>query len=202
MSAISRSVRDIAAIDRRELARRLAYLPQDRVVHWPLRVEALVALGRLPHRAPAAAASPKDEEAVAQALIAMDLVHVADRPVDQLSGGERARVLVGRALAQEAAVILADEPTAGLDPAHALAFFAVLERLAADGRTIAVALHDLSLAARFCHDVVIMGGGRLLAAGPTREVMDGERLGSAFGVHFRLGQFDNVPIVVPMGALR
>jgi iron complex transport system ATP-binding protein len=132
----------------------------------------------------------------------MDLSEIAERPVDELSGGERARALFARALAQDAPIILADEPTAGLDPAHALELFAVLRRLAADGRTVAVALHDLSMAARFCHDIVLLEHGRLVAAGPAGEVLSAERMSRAFGVHLRFGQFDNIPIVVPIAPLR
>jgi len=185
-----------------ELARQIAYLPQDRTVHWPLTVRAVAGLGRLPHRSSAAGESAWDREIIAAALTAMDVAALSDRPIDQISGGERARALFARALAQEAPVILADEPTAGLDPAHALDLFSTLDRLAAEGRAIALAIHDLSLAARFCHDVVILREGKVLAAGAAGGVMTAERISNAFGVHFRVGQFDNVPIVVPMTPLR
>jgi iron complex transport system ATP-binding protein len=180
------------------LGRRIAYLPQERAVHWPLVVRAVVALGRMPHASAAGRLWSRDAAAVAHALDAMDLTHLADRRTDTLSGGELARVLVARALAQETPVILADEPTAGLDPAHALALFEVFAGLAGAGRTVAVALHDLSLAARFCHDVVVMAGGRVAAAGPASEVMTGERLGSIFGVRMEAGTLAGLPVVVPI----
>ena len=192
----------LAALPLRDVARRIAYLPQDRTVHWPLSVRAIAALGRLPHRNDAAAESPADRDAVEASLAAMDLAALADRPIDQVSGGERARALFARALAQEAPTIIADEPTAGLDPAHALALFAILDRLAAEGRAIAIALHDLSLAARFCHDVVMLSRGHVLAAGPAADVLTAERMTEAFGVHMRVGRFDNIPIVVPVAPLR
>jgi iron complex transport system ATP-binding protein len=133
----------------RDLARAIAYLPQERAVHWPLAARAVVALGRLPH-------DDADPAAIDRALAAMDIAHIADRPILQLSGGERARVLVARALAQEASLLIADEPTAGLDPAHALALFALFRRLAAEGRTVVVALHDLSFAARFADHIILL----------------------------------------------
>jgi iron complex transport system ATP-binding protein len=120
----------------------------------------VVALGRLPYQPMGAGESEADALAVAAALSAMDVTHLADRPVLEMSGGERARVLVARALAQEPRVLLADEPTAGLDPAHQLALFRHFTALAAAGRTVVVALHDLSLAARFCHRIVLMQAGR------------------------------------------
>jgi iron complex transport system ATP-binding protein len=193
---------DIARMDRRMLGRRIAYLPQERLVHWGISVRAVAALGRLPHTSAMAGLGDADRAAIDSALAAMDLSEIAERPVDELSGGERARALFARALAQDAPIILADEPTAGLDPAHALELFAVLRRLAADGRTVAVALHDLSMAARFCHDIVLLEHGRLVAAGPAGEVLSAERMSRAFGVHLRFGQFDNIPIVVPIAPLR
>ena len=187
--------RNLAAMAPGELGRHLAYLPQERVVHWPLAVHRVVALGRLPHRGHG---SHADALAIRQAIVAMDLAHLADRPVAEISGGELARVLFARALAQETPVILADEPTAGLDPAHALGLFEVLARLAADGRTIVVALHDLSLAARFCHEVVMLAEGRIAAAGPPSLALTPERLEAVFGVRMAVGIVGGVPVVVPV----
>ena len=143
--------RSLADWEPQALARTLAYLPQERIVHWALTVRAVVVLGRLPYRPLGASESAADAAAVDTALAAMDAVHLASRPVLELSGGERARVLVARALAQQPRILLADEPAAGLDPAHQLSLFRHLAALAASGRTVVVALHDLSLAARSCH---------------------------------------------------
>lgn len=193
--------RPLTDFDRRSIAQRIAYLPQERTVHWPLAVRNIVALGRLPHGAGAARDGPRDRDAIAAAMHAMQVEALADRPADHLSGGELARVLLARALAQETPIILADEPTAGLDPAHALAFFELLRRLAADGRAIAVAVHDLSAAARFCHDVVLLARGCVLASGPAGDVLTAERLGPAYGVRMLVGQLDELPVVLPAAAL-
>ena len=192
--------RVLGELDRRERARALAFLPQERSVHWPLAVRAVVALGRLPHRDKAHGESPRDSEAIEAAMRAMDVAPFAARSVQELSGGERARVLFARALAQEAPVLLADEPTAGLDPAHALALFATLQRLAAEGRTVVVALHDLSLAARFCHDAIVLRAGRVLASGGVAETLTAERLSKAFGVAMGVGRLETVPVVVPLAS--
>lgn len=195
---------DVTHLPRRERGRKISFLPQQRTVHWPLQAEAVVKLGRLPHQGlrDGSEGGDADRRAVAQAMADMDVAGLAHRAVNELSGGELARVLVARALAQEAPVILADEPTAGLDPAHALGLFQVLERLAADGRTIVVALHDLSLAARFCHDVVMLGGGRVAAAGPAGDVLTTERLAPVFGATMAVGMLGGVPAVVPVDARR
>ena len=108
----------------------LAYLPQERIVNWALSARAVVALGRLPHQPIGVGESVSDARAIEAALAAMDVGHLASRPVLDMSGGERARVLIARALAQEASALIADEPAAGLDPAHQLALFAQFVRLA------------------------------------------------------------------------
>jgi iron complex transport system ATP-binding protein len=193
--------REIATLPPRELGRRLAYLPQERAVHWPLSVRRMVSLGRLPHGGGGAKDAADGAGAVAHALRVMDATHLAERPVSELSGGELARVLFARALAQEAPVILADEPTAGVDPAHALGLFEVLGRLASEGRTIVVALHDLSLAARFCHEVVMLAQGRLVASGSPAEVLTVPRLEEVFGARMAVGSVAGVPVVVPVSPL-
>jgi len=187
--------------ERGALARALAYLPQERAVHWRLDARSVVALGRLPHRPFGTGESEADALAVAAALAAMDVSHLAARPVLEMSGGERARVLVARALAQEPATLLADEPTAGLDPSHQLALFRHFAALAAAGSTVLVALHDLSLAARFCHRLVMLHAGRVAAAGPPAEVLTEARLAAIYGVRARLAQLDGVPVVVPIELL-
>ena len=199
--AASLDGRAVAEWPQRELARALAYLPQDRIVHWALTARAVVALGRLPYRPMGAGESAADARAIDAALAAMDVTHLQGRPVLEISGGERARVLVARALAQEPRVLLADEPAAGLDPAHQLTLFGHLSELAAAGRTVVVALHDLSLAARFCHRIVLMQAGRLVAAGSPEDVLKAEHLAAAYGIKARYVQVEGVPVVLPLEVL-
>lgn len=187
----------IAEIAAKERAKRLAYLPQDRTVHWPLAAERVVALGRLPHRSFAAGESQRDRDSVAAAMARMDVSQFADRSVTTLSGGERARVLVARALAQEADILIADEPAAGLDPAHVLALFNEFARLSRDGHGVLTALHDLSLALRFATRVILLRDGLCLADGQPAHVLSKQNVARAFGVDAIVTSIDGIPVVLP-----
>lgn len=153
-----------------ERACRAAYLPQMREIAWPVTVSVLVGLSGAP---PAACA---------EAMRAADVATFADRPATELSGGEQARVLLARALAQGAPLLLADEPLAGLDPAHQLRLMEVLRARAQAGGAVLLALHDLVMAARFCPRLVLLDAGRVVADGPPAEVLTPERLREVFGI--------------------
>ncbi|MBP2148040.1 ABC transporter ATP-binding protein [Xanthobacter flavus] len=165
-----------AEIGRRGLGRTIAYLPQDGRIHWPLPVEEVVALGRLPHGAAVV------DDAARRAMAAAGVEGLARRSADTLSGGERARVLLARALAVEAPILLADEPSAALDPLHQLEVMALLRDTARRGAVVVAVLHDLTLAGRFCDRLALMKDGRLLAEGTPTEVLDDAYLADAFGV--------------------
>lgn len=168
----------LARLPAEDRARAAAWLPQRREIAWPVTVESVVGLGRLPHRA----GPERDAKAVTAALERMGLSEFRHRIATRLSGGEQARVHLARALAQEAPLLLADEPIAGLDPGHQLDAMALFSALAAEGRGVVVALHDLGLAARFCHRLALLVGGRLVALGPPEEVLGPANMASAFGV--------------------
>ena len=187
----------LAALDRRDLARAISYCAQGAVCHWPLRVERLVALGRLPHLDPWRRAGAADEAAIGRALAETDVSELADRAIDTLSSGERARALLARALAVEAAVLLADEPVAALDPRHQLQIMATLKRRARAGAAVICVLHDLSLAARFCDRVALLHEGRLHATGTPAEVLAPENLAATFAIRAVFGTFEEEPYLVP-----
>lgn len=170
---------DLGALSLPERARRMAYLPQGGVVHWPLLVEALIALGRLPH---GGRQTPEDEAVIEAAMRAADVRHLRGRSVSTLSGGERVRVMLARALATDGDVLIADEPVAMLDPLHALQVMETLRRQAESGRVVVVVLHDLALAARYCGHLVLMHQGRVAAAGTASEVLTAHNLGRVYGV--------------------
>jgi iron complex transport system ATP-binding protein len=188
--------RDIANYESAERARHLAYLPQGGLCHWPMTVAQVVALGRLPHRAPWAAVPAGDNEAVQRAMNAADIAYLAERTATELSGGERARVLLARALAVEAQLLLADEPTAGLDPAHQLSVMEVLKLRAQAGTGVVVVLHDLTLATRFCDRLLLLDEGRVVTDGVSTQVLSDENLRRVYGIDaYRIG--DDKRLVVP-----
>jgi iron complex transport system ATP-binding protein len=163
-------------------ARAIAYLAQSGTVAWPLPVRSVVALGRLPHGEKPDALPAAGRAAVAEAMIGADLEGFEDRPATELSGGERARVLLARALATKAPVLLADEPVAALDPRHELIVLDVLKRQARAGATVVAIMHNLTLAARFADEIVLVDGGRLKAHAAPVEVLTEERLSESFGI--------------------
>jgi iron complex transport system ATP-binding protein len=189
--------RPIADMPRRELARRLAYMAQGADCHWPLTVERVVALGRLPHLAPWQRPGEDDRRAIRAALEAADMTGFAGRRATSLSAGERARALLARALAVEPAALLADEPVAALDPGHQLDLMTLLHRRARDGAAVVVVLHDLSLAARFCHRLVLLHRSRVLAEGAPETVLTAATLAEAYGIEALIGRQDGEPYVVP-----
>lgn len=193
--------RPLIDIPRADLSRKLAYLPQMQTVHWPLRVDRTVALGRLPHLAPLSRLSENDEAAVERAMMLADVRHLADRSVMELSGGERARVLLARALAVEAAVIMVDEPLASLDPAHQLQTMAILRDQANAGALVLAVLHDLNIAARTCNRVCVLDRGRCVADGSPADVLSADLLAAVYGVEALIGDGDQ-PYIVPTRAVR
>jgi iron complex transport system ATP-binding protein len=167
-------------------ARHAAWLPQGREVAWPMPVRDLVALGRLPHLARGAAIPPGDAAAVAAVLRRLGLEALAGRPATALSGGETARVLLARALVQDTPLILADEPVAGLDPAHQIGVMRLLRALADEGRGVLVTCHDLGLAARFCTRLAVIDAGRIVADGRPGAVLTPALLADVFGITARI----------------
>ncbi|MCW3845863.1 ABC transporter ATP-binding protein [Sphingomonas sp. LB-2] len=190
----------LTRIDLAERAKTIGYLPQDGSVHWNVGVRELVALGRLPHRSPFAGLSHDDQAAIMMALAATDTIGLAERRIDQLSGGERARVLLARVLAGRPQWLLADEPLASLDPVHQLDMLAQLRGLAASGMGVVIVLHDLVQAARAADDVLLMSEGRVVAFGPAREALAHAPLREAFGVEVMMvADADGHLLPVPTG---
>lgn len=187
----------LGALSATERARRAAFLPQEREVGWPMAVEALIALGRAPRRAAGATLTERDNAAVREAMQRMDVADLARRPATELSGGERARVLIARALAQETPLLLMDEPTAGLDPAHQIALMETFRALARAGRGVLASLHDLNLAALFCDRVIVMKSGAAIADGPPRAVLTDALLARAYGVRAWIEQREDQLLLAP-----
>jgi iron complex transport system ATP-binding protein len=176
-------------------AKAAAFLPQGRDIAWPVTVETLVALGRAPH-------GGADDGAVEDALERMGLQGYRLRTATALSGGEQARVLIARALAQETPLLLADEPVAGLDPEAQIRTMEVFAALAAEGRAVVASIHDLGLAARHCSRLLMLHRGQLVADGPPAGVLTDERLAEVFGIRGFHADTPDGPVFQPTGIVR
>jgi len=190
----------VGRLEPRERARAIGYLPQDASVHWNILVQDLVALGRMPHRTPFAGPSAADQDAVMRAMEATDTLAFMGRAVAELSGGERARVLLARVLAGQPQWLLADEPLAALDPAHQLGLLDRLRGLAGQGMGVVIVLHDLVQAARAADDVLLLRDGKVVVFGPAREALGHQPLRDAFGVEVMvIGDDQGRLLPVPIG---
>ena len=178
-----------------------AWMPQAREIAWPVSVEALVTLGRTPHLAPGQGPRDEDRAAVERALAEMNLAAFRNRTATRLSGGEQARVLLARAMAQETPLLMADEPIAGLDPAHQISTMQSFKRLANAGRSVLVSLHDLGLAARHCTRLIVLGGGRVVADGAPGDVLTPALIRDTFGITAWYEQTPQGPVFQPLEVL-
>ncbi|BDZ46316.1 ABC transporter ATP-binding protein [Naasia aerilata] len=173
---------DAFALPRRQRARLAALVEQDATTELDLTVADSVALGRLPHEGLWGADLAERDRVVTESLEAVGMVAFADRRVTSLSGGERQRALLAKALAQATPLLLLDEPTNHLDIAAQLATLALLRSMAASGTTVLAALHDLGHAAAYSDSVLVLAGGRVVAAGPTQEVLVPDLIRRVYGV--------------------
>jgi len=190
----------IAKLPTREVARRLAVLPQGPDIPEGITVRELVAHGRYPHGRALRRFTREDELAVQRALAATSLAQLAERPLDELSGGRRQSAWIAMTLAQEAPVMLLDEPTTYLDMAHQAGVLELLRRLnREEGRTVVMVLHDLNHAARYADDLLAIRDGRLVAAGPPAEVVTEQTVRDVFGLDVLVVEDPATggPLVVP-----
>jgi iron complex transport system ATP-binding protein len=188
---------DAAALPPMARARAMAYLPQGHQAHWPLAARDIVALGRYPHRVDPSRLSPADTAIVEAAMARADCAAFADQNVQTLSGGERARVMLARVFAVEAPVLLADEPTAALDPRHQIGVMEALRAEAARGALVVAVTHDIALAARFADRVLLMADGAVAADGAPDAVLTDDRLRAVYGVAARMVEIDGRRLALP-----
>ncbi len=192
-------------------AKRLGYLAQSGELAWPMAVRDFVGLGRMPHKrsgwwltrrpgmrdVKACPVPEHDDEAVNLALAQTGLSSLAQRPLNQLSGGEQARVRLARALAVSADVLLADEPCASLDPFHQLSVMELLLSQSRQGKVVVVVLHDLTLASRFCDQLLLLHEGAAVATGEPRQVLTPDNLQRVYQLQAIHGEFRDQPYIVP-----
>lgn len=184
----------LAALKPAARARQVAWMPQAREIAWAVTVEELVSLGRLAH-------GDHKPEAVEAALSRMGLEALRQRKATELSGGEQARTLIARALAQETPLLLADEPVAGLDPAQQINTMQTFRALANEGKSVLASLHDLGLAARHCTRLVAIAGGKIVADGPPARVLRPLVMAEVFGVEGHFAQTPDGPVFQPTRTL-
>jgi iron complex transport system ATP-binding protein len=192
--------RALAELPRREIARTLALVPQDTSVPFPFTVEEIVLLGRAPHLSALGFESREDRRIAGACMERLGIGALAQRSIQELSGGERQLAMIARALAQTPRILLLDEPAAHLDLAHRLALEELLRSLAREGRAALLVSHDLAGAARVADRIALLAGGRVLACGAPRDVLRAESMREAFGVEAQLVETSEGPVVVPRRA--
>ena len=179
---------DPARVERRVIARELAYLPQQYDLAFPFAVEEVVLLGRYSHQRGLGIATTGDMAAADAAMAECDVLHLRSRRFDELSGGEARRVILAQALCQGAKCLLLDEPTAGLDPAHARSVFTMLRKHCEAGKAAIVVTHDLDLALRWGHVMWLLADGKLASIGSPESVLTSAETRRAFGIDIHVGK--------------
>lgn len=188
---------DFLAMPGRQRARAVAFLPQERRVEWRLLAHDVVMLGRYPHQPGFGGPTLQDRAAVSRSLDAVDGRELSERPVAVLSGGERTRILLARALAVEAPILLADEPIEALDPYHQLHVMEILRERTRSGTGVLAVIHDLALAARFMDRLVLMDRGKVAAVGKPAEVLTPALLASVYRIEAATGVEGGQPFLLP-----
>jgi iron complex transport system ATP-binding protein len=191
--------RRLREFPRLDLAREVAWVPQEVESAFSFTAGEVALMGRWPHLGPFGFESARDREVALAALAEVGASGLADRPFGELSGGERRRVVIASALAQEPRVLLLDEPASGLDPAGQVALAGILERLRSKGLAVLMVTHDLNLAARIAERVALLREGALVAEGAPGEVLTEARLGELYGARVRVTRHeaDGLPVAVP-----
>jgi iron complex transport system ATP-binding protein len=195
---------DLSRLPNRRVARTIGILPQHPVAPDGIRVGDLVAHGRYPHQPVFRGHRSDDDDVVAAALAATDAAPLVERRVDELSGGQRQRVWIAMALAQQPRILLLDEPTSALDVAHQVEVLDVLRAEVSRGMTVVLVIHDLTLAARYADEVVVMAGGRIVARGEPVATLTERVVEQAFGVRARVLQDPDTgrPVILPRSGRR
>ncbi len=179
--------RPLASYRRRDLARQVALVPQDFAISFAYTVEDVVLMGRHPYISRFASPAAEDRQKTEDAMRAIGIEHFRDRYVNELSGGEKQRVVVARALAQDTGVLLFDEATSNLDIKFTLEIFNEVRRLVRrEGRTVIAVMHNLNLAAAYCDEIFFMKEGKIMQGGPVAEVMEADIIKKVFGVETRI----------------
>jgi iron complex transport system ATP-binding protein len=178
--------KNIFQMPTKELAQKMAVLPQDTSIPFSFSVEEFVSLGRYPYLRRWQKISEKDQKVIDQAFCFTQTSHLRRRKMNQLSGGERQRVYLAQALSQQPEILLLDEPIAHLDIHHQLDVFKLLKKISGEGKTVVVILHNLNFAFNYCQRIILLKAGKIVATGPSEEIMKEEILSDVFSVRFQI----------------
>lgn len=190
---------DVAHLGSKAVSRRVAVVPQETRLSFDFPVRTVVSMGRNPYMSRFDRTRTDDRELVERALARTDAESLAERPFSELSGGEKKRVLIARAIAQDTSNLLLDEPTGGLDINHQLSVFELAMRLQTDGNALLAAIHDLNLAARYCDRLALLHDGHIAAIGKPKEVLQPSILQRAYGIETSVlpNPVTGTPMVIP-----
>lgn len=180
-----------------EMARLVAYVPQEHKPAFPYLVKEVVLMGRTPHMGGVFGIRKTDKAKALEALNLLGITHLAERPYNQLSGGQRQLVLIARALAQDTKVLFLDEPTASLDFKNQILIWQLLQRIAHQGTTVFVCTHDPNHVLWFCGQAVVMGNGGVIADGPPAEAINTDTLTRIYGEVCTVRTFNGFQMVAP-----
>lgn len=191
----------IGSLSVRQIARCLAMVEQERTMGFDFTVREVVAMGRIPHRGRFAGETAEDRQAIRRALELADVSELADRSIRAVSGGERQRVYLGLALAQEPDILLLDEPTTHLDLRHQVQFMSIVQERVQAGMTVLIAIHDLTLAAQAADRIALMGEGRIVVTGTPSEVLTPSNVRRVFNVEAVVGEHPELGTTYVLPAL-
>ncbi len=176
----------IGDYNEKQFAQQVGYLAQNATAHWPLQVQRLIELGRLPYQSFRQKLTTQDKQSIQAAIAKTGVAHLLDRVVTTLSGGEQTRVFLARLFASQPQVIFADEPIAALDPYHQLHIMEILRDHAKNGGTVVVVMHDINLASRFCDKMILMQEGQIRSFGTINELLVDDVLPDTFRIKLRM----------------
>ncbi|MEZ5758219.1 MAG: ABC transporter ATP-binding protein [Emcibacteraceae bacterium] len=177
--------KDISDWPLKERARKISYAAQGAPVHWPLTVGHLVSLGRIPHLSPWQSTTRKDQILTLEAMKKTNVDHLSMRITTSLSGGERARVMLARAIVTGAEFLLADEPIESLDPYHQIQILNILKELTKNGHGVLLIIHDLNFAQKYCDDLILLDKGKIVASGKPGDVLSDKNLQNTYKIKAR-----------------
>jgi iron complex transport system ATP-binding protein len=197
--AVRINSRPIHRLSVREMARQVAYVPQEHQTPFPYLVRDVVLMGRTPHAGAFFGISRRDREKAREALSLMELADIAERPYNQLSGGQRQLVLIARALAQETRLMFLDEPTSALDFSNQVRIWRLIQRVSRQGITVLACTHNPNHVAWFCDQVVVMNQGAVAARGAPQKVINADVLDAIYTGMCAVRYLDGLPMVVPQG---